>query len=206
MSDEKTFERIHPTVHSDELPLSDEKTFERIRPNVHSDKLPSTRKILVEDVILSLRGTASVHRMTASGRHLVGGGLAVLRVTQQDDESVQVTISCLDVFGINLDVPRAVWGRRLDVGSLRGAEPLGEVILHVEGEATEWEAGPDSRRPVSQDQGSLRVIDTGVVLHATLALRFGTLLEMDIAPEEWGRAFAASSGCLIANSVPSWAS
>lgn len=163
----------------------------------------TTSKILVEEVALRIHGTASMHRMGPSGRRLVGEGLSTLLRVRQDDGSMRVTmtISWLDVYGIDLEVSREAWSRCLDVGYLRGAEPLGEVIVHADGEATEWEVRPDGRWPVAQDHGTLRIVDTGTDLRATLALRLGTALEMDISREEWSRAFAESSGRLIADSV-----
>lgn len=156
-------------------------------------------KIPVEEVVLRIHGTASMHRMGPSGRRLAGQGLATLRGVRQDDESMQVTmtISWLATYGIDLDVSREAWSHCLDVGCLRSAEPLGEVILHADGEATEWEGRPDGRWPVNQDYGTLRVVDTGTVLRVTLALRLGTALEMDVPRKEWPRALAESSGRLI---------
>lgn len=53
---------------------------------------------------------------------------------------------------------------------------------------------------VEEVNGTPRVVDTGTALRATRALRLGTALEMDIAREEWSRAFAESSGLLSADS------
>jgi hypothetical protein len=137
---------------------------------------------------------------------MVGEGLASLLGTWQDDRSMRVTmtISWLAVYGLDLEVSREAWSRCLDGGYLHGAEPLGEVIVHADGEATEWEVRPNGRWTVAQDPGVLRIVDTGTVIRLALALRFGTALEMDISREEWSCMFAQPSGRLIADRVSRW--
>jgi len=158
-------------------------------------------KILVEEVLLLLHGNAAEYRPSPSGagNSSVGGGVATLRVTGEG-ASVRVTISRLDVLGLDLEVPREIWDRRLDVGSLHGGMMSGP-IMGASGLAKEWHLRPGGREVVDQNDGSLLIVDTGRVVRATLTLHRGLTIEMDITLEEWARAFAESSGRTIAETL-----